>query len=114
MRWVHPEDKGKDNPTVFWIVPLTEGQSRKLKAANPTFFSKQGVEIDNNALMRDLFMQNVVKIEGVHWPGGGEAVTIETVEDKARFLECLPVAYAGEIYTAIQNTGALDEGAVGN
>ena len=112
IRWIHPSDKDSDTPTIFHIIPLTEGQNRKLRAAHAPTIKGNTFSIDNKALMADMFESNVKLIENIPWPEGvGNA---KTPADKKRYIECTPSEYMEDVYAAIQFTGDLDAGAVGN
>lgn len=110
IRWVHPSEKGRDNPTTFHIVPLTEGQSREISAAHPTLANQKGIHISQDEIYRDIFLSNVKMIENVQWPGDTTLSTITNRECIKRFYDSLPPEYAAPIYAAIQNLSVLEEG----
>lgn len=112
--WVHPTERepggeAKENATIFHILAMTEGQSRKLRAVALT---KNEVTVSQlNRLMQEMFMACVVKIENIQLPGDSAPRTIEDLAGKERFLDCVPAEYMQPIYQAIQNLSDLDEGA---
>jgi hypothetical protein len=115
VRWIHPDERDQDTPTIFHIVPLTEGQSRRLLAARQNIRADGGaVQIDIDKFLGDLYLKNVVQIDNVLWPGSTTPVTIATEADRLRFLECVPAGFMGPIYQAIQNLSKLDEGEIKN
>lgn len=115
VRWVHPDERGVPDATVFHIVPMTEGQSRRLLAAHQNIRSDGTLpQIDIDKFLSDLYLKNVIKIENVLWPRSAAPVTITSESDRLRFLECVPAGFMGAVYMAIQNLSKLDEGEVKN
>jgi hypothetical protein len=112
--WIHPDERGQEGATTFHIVPLSEGQSRRLMAAHQNIKDGGAPQIDIDKFLGDLYLKNVVRIDNVLWPGSTAPVMITSVEDRLRFLECVPAGFMGAIYAAIQNLSKLDEGEVKN
>lgn len=114
LDWVHPVERhpeAKDTRMVFEISPLSEADSRALGAANPTTFSRSdGFTLSRDALMIEMFLRCVKRIRNVLMPGATERRTIETAEERKRFLSCLPAEFSAPIYEAIQNTAELEAG----
>jgi len=112
--WIHPDQRGDEHAMLFHIVPLTEGQARKLNTAHPTSMVNGAVVLDRSSVLLAMFLSNVSKIENVMWPGSDAPVTIEGAADLTRFVDSFPAASFDPIYAAIQNTAILDEGAAKN
>jgi hypothetical protein len=114
LDWVHPIERhpdAKETRMVFEISPLSEADSRALGAANPTTFSRSdGFTLSRDALMIEMFLRCVKRIRNVLMPGETVRRTIESADERKRFLECLPAQFAAPIYEAIQNTGELEAG----
>lgn len=113
--WVHPDDRAlpPSEQTLFHIKPLTEAQSRRLKTEHPTKMIDGAVVLDDDAMMFELFIACVVKIEHVRG-SDGEVHWFEHDNGARRFLEAIPPEFMKPIYAAIQNTGDLSEGELGN
>lgn len=113
--WVHPDDRKKlpNDQTLFHIKPLTEAQSRRLKIKHPTKMIAGAVVLDDDAMMFELFIECVVKIEHAKSPEG-ESISFENDNGARQFLESIPPEFMKPIYAAIQNTGDLSDGELGN
>ena len=111
-QWVHPSEKGNKDATVFHVVGMTEGAARILRAQYMTgpIISAEQV----NAMKSASFAQCVKRIDNVILPGESVARTIDKPEDIQKFVNCLPVALAQEIYEAINNIADLDAGTIKN
>lgn len=112
ISWVHPSERGKDNPTVFKIVALTEGRARALRAQY--IMGPDNKTPDINGFKMSMFLECVKAIENVTMPGDVVPRTINAPEDIRLFLDCLPVELVSPIYEAIQNITELDEGTLKN
>jgi hypothetical protein len=114
IRWIHPEEMDSDNPTVFHLLPITEGVWRKIRALSPTRVDTGGAIIDEDGIRQEMFLRQVVAIENVTWPDGKNVAKIEGRDAVAKFYDHMEPRYAEAIYIAIQNTGKLKEGEVKN
>jgi hypothetical protein len=118
MPWWHPSERNlpaEAERTVFWIVPLTVGQDRRLEAAlGGTAIGESALRAQMASYYERLFMSNVQRIENVMLPGMGTSCTIESEADKRKFLDALPAQAWPPIFQAIQSLSALDAGTVKN
>lgn len=110
IKWVHPEERDKDNPTVFNIVALSEGAAREIRNE----FINKSDKPDVNGFRMAMFLKAVKSIENVTMPGDSQPRSISAPEDIRMFLDCLPVESVGPIYEAIQNLTELDAGTIKN
>lgn len=113
--WYHPNDLDEngnpvDGATIFHIKPLTELASRKIKAAHPTRVAGGEVILNTEAIMSDLFLAQVTKVENIKMPKSGQPTTLEGREGMLTFLNGFPPELMAPIYAAIQNTAALRSG----
>ncbi len=113
--WVHPDDRSlpPNEQTLFHIKPLTEAQSRRLKTVHPTKMVDGAIVLDTDAMMYDLFIECVALIVNVKGTDE-QPITFEGERGARNFLEQFPPEHMEPIYAAIQRTGALREGEVGN
>ena len=114
-RWVHrsdrlPDGKAFEGATVYEIVALSEGESRKLSLEADTD-TADGIKSTSQARV---IAACVKRIHRVLWPGAAEAVTIETPQEIDRFVCMLPATDAAELSLACINWMLLDEGAIKN
>lgn len=113
--WIHPDHRGDESPTVFYLTILTEGQSRKLEARSPVMaFGDKMTVVDPGRIRRELFLTHCERIENVVMPGSTEPETVEGKEALALYYDLVPASFMGPVYEAIQNSGKLEEGLAKN
>lgn len=109
IKYVLECEKEEDNPTVFWIKPMTYGEYQedirlvKLKNTDGTLDVVNAEEVEEK-----FFKKYIVKIENIEHNGEN----LETVEDADKIfniIQNLPISIGNELKTAVENTSELSE-----
>lgn len=107
--YVLQDDRDKGEVPVFHIKPLTYRDSLVL-TEQITFNRSGDVRFEDKVQTKEqMFVEKVIKIENVIWPGSSEPVTVETESDKKKLFSFLSMADGLEIILAIQNLSRLEE-----
>ena len=108
-------DKAAGNDVIFYLKPLTHRESLKLTQSfrvDARLAAKGGpgaIVMDMADMKERVFISNVIRVEGIIWPGESDAITVESEEDKKKLFGMLCETDGAEILDALENMSMLTE-----
>lgn len=113
-------DKAAGNEVTFYLRPLTHRETLKMTQTfrvDARLAARGGpgsIVMDTADMKERVFVSNVIRVEGITWPGETTPVTLESDEDKKKLFGMLCETDGAEILDALENMSMLTEPEIKN